>query len=113
MRCAAVNRARSGAPCVSVTSPRPAASPTCAQRIRRDLEEAVTSSPKVIGRRTHCTLRPEGRLRHPAEALLSVGALLELFSADEGEPVRARGGTGVDARKPTGILSAPLAGGGR
>ncbi|WP_226651954.1 MarR family winged helix-turn-helix transcriptional regulator, partial [Streptomyces hydrogenans] len=64
-----------------------------AQRIVGDLEEAGYLSRKRDGRRTHCTLRPEGRLRHPAEALLSVGALLELFSADEGEPVRARGGT--------------------
>ncbi|GHI24517.1 hypothetical protein Shyd_58880 [Streptomyces hydrogenans] len=45
-----------------------------AQRIVGDLEEAGYLSRKRDGRRTHCTLRPEGRLRHPAEALLSVGA---------------------------------------
>ncbi|WP_342668235.1 AsnC family transcriptional regulator [Streptomyces violens] len=51
-----------------------------AQAIVCDLEAAGYLSRERIGRRTHCTLNLNGSLRHPAEAGLSIRALLDLFT---------------------------------
>ncbi|WP_437109500.1 helix-turn-helix transcriptional regulator [Streptomyces sp. enrichment culture] len=49
-----------------------------AQTIVSALELAGYLSRERIGRRTHYVLHPDGPLRHPAEAGLSLHALLEL-----------------------------------
>ncbi|MFC7306072.1 helix-turn-helix transcriptional regulator [Streptomyces monticola] len=51
-----------------------------AQGIVRDLEQAGYLSRKRVGRRSHYTLHLDGSLRHPAEAHLTVRALLDLFT---------------------------------
>ncbi|MGV9351576.1 helix-turn-helix transcriptional regulator [Streptomyces spiralis] len=51
-----------------------------AQSIVGDLEQAGYLNREREGRRTRYTLRPDGKLRHPAEAHLPVRALLELFT---------------------------------
>ncbi|MFH9426625.1 helix-turn-helix transcriptional regulator [Streptomyces sp. NPDC017529] len=51
-----------------------------AQTIVADLEEAGYLSRERHGRRTHYTLRLDGRLRHPTEAHLPVRALLGLLA---------------------------------
>ena len=51
-----------------------------AQGIVTDLEQADYLSRKRIGRRSRYTHHLDGRLRHPAEAHLTVQALLDLFT---------------------------------
>ncbi|MFC9915788.1 MarR family transcriptional regulator [Streptomyces sp. NPDC127197] len=54
-----------------------------AQRIVTDLEEAGYLRRQRVGRRTRYLVNRDGLFRHPAEASLSIGALLELIARQE------------------------------
>ncbi|MEU9373676.1 MarR family transcriptional regulator [Streptomyces sp. NPDC048255] len=65
-----------------------------AQTIVGDLEQAGYLSRERDGRRTHYTLRMDERLRHPAEAHLTVRALLEAFTGRDREDLPRRASEG-------------------
>lgn len=71
-----------------------------AQSIVGDLERAGYLSREREGRRTRYTLHLDWRLRHPAEAHLSVRALLEVFTGRDREDLPPAGerGPGQHAR---------------
>ncbi len=54
-----------------------------AQRIVTDLEEAGYLRRQRLGRNTRYLVNRDGPFRHPAEAGLSIGALLELIVGQE------------------------------
>jgi predicted ArsR family transcriptional regulator len=54
-----------------------------AQRIVTDLEEAGYLRRQRVGRRTRYTVNRDGLFRHPAEAGLSIGALLAFLVGQE------------------------------
>ncbi|MEX1286545.1 MAG: winged helix-turn-helix domain-containing protein [Acidimicrobiia bacterium] len=53
-----------------------------AQRIVAELEEAGYLHHERHGRRNHYELRPEGHLRHPIEAHVTIGELLDFVGAN-------------------------------
>src|SRR5690349_18764842 len=70
-----------------------------AQKIVADLEQAGYLSREREGRRARYTLRLDGRLRHPAEAHLPVGALLGVLTGRDREDLpRGRARPGKHAR---------------
>ncbi len=79
------------------------------QSILADLEQDGYVSRERVGRRTHYTLCPDGRPRHPAEARLSVAALLELFTHPT---AKTKDAAAADAAPPEGNPSGPARPGG-
>ncbi|MEN8708264.1 MAG: winged helix-turn-helix domain-containing protein [Nocardioides marinisabuli] len=53
-----------------------------AQKILADLEEAGYVTRERVGRRNEYRLHPDRRLRHPAESMVPVRDLLDVFATD-------------------------------
>lgn len=73
------------------------------QRIVADLEAAQYIERERVGRRNHYRIHPEVHLRHPIEAHMNVGALLDLIlkgnptPAKSSAPVRTSAGRSAKA----------------